>query len=627
MSPAADVAGSASRAAAVGVEPGSSDGAHSAAKPRSIGIASQIYAVLPAVAFAIGGVALAAWQPAEAGAETLYLTLVGGCVLVGAALLAGATSSVGASAATTAVGPLLAALVLWGMPAGPPRGIAFGVVLVASFVVATWRRLREGTLNGLAAVGGALALHALLRADELLPAVLLASNAAALARLLVPPMLAGLTLASLARRHPLGAVLAAGAAAALAARGFTVTGASPLLALAAVDASRVWRGRRRDASAASQGDVEDALRLRATLRDVDGIAAAGFGFALAAFGVVRPLAVVIAIAAAALVALPRAWVWIVAAAPLVYELATSGDAQRLFALAALVVLLPWAFLPRATPVGQLLGAVLVGAGGALLLPPPTGLAAAAAALALATGSTGIRGSLQRGWLAFLIAVGAIAAGYPWLRSQPLDVALGSLGLPAVSGSLQGLVSAVALLAAAALLMLAAARTSPRIASGLLAVGLAVGALVAMPPAARNVAQADGAVVRADAPVWSAGLDGTDVARVRVVSTLADSAELPAGTAIATLSLESEGRPLAAWTLRAGQDTAEWAAERPDLRGVAAAGPVWWSWLPPPGTFFAHAYASTWRLARPIPATDIRVARDPALPAGVTLSLLRVEVSR
>src|SRR6185436_2543961 len=89
LSPAADVAGSASRAAAVGVEPGSSDGAHSAAKPRSIGIASQIYAVLPAVAFAIGGVALAAWQPAEAGAETLYLTLVGGCVLVGAALLAG----------------------------------------------------------------------------------------------------------------------------------------------------------------------------------------------------------------------------------------------------------------------------------------------------------------------------------------------------------------------------------------------------------------------------------------------------------------------------------------------------------------------------------------------------------
>jgi hypothetical protein len=669
LSPAADVAGSAKPEAAVGEELASRRGdARSAAMrggaapewPASLrwrASAARCVPLLPVLAFAVAGVVLAAYQPAAAAAETLHLALVGACALAGAALL-GCPRGL-----TAASGPLLAELVLWALPAGPERGVAFGVVVVGAVLVAGWQRLRavelgesdgrRGTgLDAAAAIGGALALHALLRAGELLPAVLFhatAASAAAVARLLLPPVLAGLALAELARRVSPRAAFTAGAGVALAAQGFTVTAALPLLALAAAEAARAWRDEQRNATEVDRNATRDAGSGGREGRQHDRAArasragAVALACALAALGlaIARPAAGALAFAAAALWVLPRTWGWVAAAAPLAYGLVAHGEPQRLFELAALVALLPWAFLPRGAAPRHLLGAVLVGAGGTLLLPGAAGLAAAAAALALATDAAGARGSLQRdslqrgssqcgslqlAWLGTLLAIGALAASYPWLRAQPLGVALAAVGLPAILGWREALLTAVLPLAGAALLLLAEARFSTRLAAGLLAAGLVAAVLIAMPPPARNVVPADAVALRSDAPEWRAVLDGPPVERVRVVSTLADGAELPAGTAVATLSLEREGRPLAAWTLRAGTNTAEWAADRPDLRGVAAAGPIWWSWLPPPGTFYAHAYASTWRLSRPVAADHVRVARDPALPPSVTLSLLRVEVS-
>lgn len=609
---------------------------------------ARVCTLLPSLAFAIAGAVLAAYQPADAAVETRYLTLVGACTLAGAALLAAAGSR------AQAVGAVLAMLALWAMPAGPLRGIAFGVVLVAAFVLAGWRRLRMRQLDVAAAVGGALALHALLRASELLPAVLAASSAATIARLVVPPVLAGLALAWLARSRAVGVVLAVGAVTALAVQGFTVTGALPLVAIAGVDALRAWRARRtttelrtgnhahrgvagsrdtaRDTDRHAPGfgsavrENDQGPRITGAIRNVEAVAAVGFGLAVAALGAVRPAAAALALAAASLVWLPRVWVWLVAVAPLVYELATHADPQRLWSLAVLVVLAPFAYVPGTTPPWRLAGAVLVGAAGVLLLPAPAGLAAAAAALVFAMTEAGTQDSLQRGWLAVLLALATLAAGYPWLRSPPLDAALTVLGAPAVSAGRAALSTAMVLLAAAVLLWLAASRVSLRVAAGLLALAVAAAALIAMPRATRNAAPADGMVLRSDFPEWSTALRGGSVSRVRVVSSLADAAALPARTAVATLSLEHDGRPLAAWTLRVGKDTAEWAAERPDLRGLAATGPISWSSLPPPGTFFAHAYASTWQLSRPVAATAIRVARDPSLPPEVTLSLLRVEVT-
>ncbi len=625
-----------------------------AAEQRGRAIAGRCVPLLPVLAFAIAGVVLAAHQPAMAAAETLHLVLVGACALGGAALLGCARGL------TAASGPLLAGLVLWALPAGPPRGVAFGVVVVGAVLVAAWQRLRAvelgesdggsyARLDAAAAIGGALAVHALLRASELLPAVLFhatASSAAAVGRLLLPPVLAGLALAELARRVSPRAAFTAGAAVALAAQGFTVTAALPLLALAAVEALRA----RREHQQSGADDERDATREAAAARRHDRAARASragmtaLAFALAALGlaIARPAAAALAFAVAALWVLPRTWGWVAAAAPLAYGLAVHEEPQRLFQLAALVALLPWAFLPRAAAPRHLLGAALVGAGGTLLLPGSAGLAAAAATLALATDAGVARGSLQReslqrgslqhgslqgAWLGTLLAVGALAAGYPWLRAQPLGVALAAVGLPGTFGWRDALLTAVLPLVAAALLLLVAARMSTRLRGGLSAAGIAAAVLFAMPPPARNVVPTDTVALRGDAPEWSAPLDGPPIAHVRVVSTLADAAALPAGTAVATLSFERDDRPLAAWTLRAGTHTAEWAADRSDLRGVAAAGPIWWSWLPPPGTFYAHAYASTWLLSRPVGADHIRVVRDPALAPNVTLSLLRVEVSR
>jgi len=585
-------------------------------------IVARVCALLPSLAFAVAGAALAACQPADAAVETRYLTLVGVSTLAGAALLAGAGSR------TPAVGAVLAMLALWAMPAGPPRGIALGIVLVAAFVLAGWRRLRMGRLDVAAAVGGALALQALLRASELLPAVLAASSAAALARLVLPPVLAGLALAWLARSRAVGVALAVGAVAALAAQGLTVTAALPLLAIAGAEALRAWRTDRRApgiGSAVRESD-QGRRRIAGAVRNMDAVAAVGFGLAVATLGAVRPAAAALALAAASLVWLPRVWVWLVAIAPLVYGLATHADPQRLFSLAVLVALVPFAFMPGTTPPSRLVGAVLVGAAGVLLLPTPGGLAAAAAALALAMNDAGTPASLQRGWLGVFLALAALAAGYPWLRSPPLDAALAVLGSPAVSAGRAALLTAVALLGAAALLWVTAKRVSVRVAAAMLALGVAAAALTAMPRATRNVSPVEGTVLRADLTEWSTALRGGSVSHVRVLSSLADAAPLSAGTAVATLSLERAGRPLAAWTLRVGKDTAEWAADRPDLRGVAAAGPIWWSSLPPPGSFFAHAYTSTWQLSHPVTATGIRVVRDPALPPAVTLSLLRVELS-
>src|SRR6185503_15697908 len=114
---------------------------------------------------------------------------------------------------------------------------------------AGWLRLRGGRLDLAGAAGGALAVHALLRAGELLPAQLgLVDGAsavapfAALVRAIGPPLLASLALLLLAWRRGTAVALETGAATALAAGGFTVTGALPLLALAAADALR-WRER------------------------------------------------------------------------------------------------------------------------------------------------------------------------------------------------------------------------------------------------------------------------------------------------------------------------------------------------------------------------------------------------
>jgi hypothetical protein len=323
----------------------------------------------------------------------------------------------------------------------------------------------------------------------------------------------------------------------------------------------------------------------------------------------------------------------------------------LWAVTGLVALAPFTVVaaarerPAAAALRAIVPAFLLGAAGVLLLPPPTGLAAAAVLLCLDLGTRAPSHqsrrsprtreprsrealaalALQQGWLGFLLAGGALAAAYPWVRPRPLDAALAILGLPASAEGTATAATSMATLAGAAVLLAAARFGSMRRTVFLLVVGLAVAALAAQPRAAVEVAPPEGVELTAAEPHWSTRLDGP-VGQIRLISSLGDAASLPAGTPVATLSLERGGRSLATWPLRAGHETAEWAADRPDLRGSTARGMAWWSWVPPPGTFLAHVYAATWRPARSLAATRVRVVRAGALPAGVTLSLVRVEVT-
>jgi hypothetical protein len=561
--------------------------------------------LLPALAYAAGGAILARFQPMVEAPETAYLALLGGLVLAGAALLAPPRRNGWPSG-----GALLATVALWALPAGPPRGATLGAVLVATLLGAGWERVRRAEIplaaTALGFAGGALALQALLRAGELLPAYLAAAGAAALARLLVPPLLAGGALALLARRHGIAATITAGMAGALAAGGLTATAALPLLALAAVDG---WR--------------DDAANGGAARRATTVIA----GMAVLALTALRPAAGGLALAAAAAWRLPPRWRWLPAALPLLVGLATGADPRRLHGAALLLVLLPFAPVIAARRgrlagelVATLLPALLLAGGGALLLPAPAGLAAAAIWLALAIADDAVAGGLQRGWLGALVAASLVASSYPWLRPEPLLAALPLLGLTTDWGA------AAALVAAAALLVLAALGASRRVAGALLAGAVVVAAIVALPSPVSQALPPGGVELVAGSPPWSGPVAGP-VKELRLVSTLAEAAGLAAGTPVVIASLEQDGRPLGAWTLRAGTDTGEWAAARPDVAGGIARGPIWWSWVPPAGDFFAHAYAASWTPARPLPASTLRFERAAGLSPEVRVSLLRAEVSR
>ncbi len=247
-----------------------------------------------------------------------------------------------------------------------------------------------------------------------------------------------------------------------------------------------------------------------------------------------------------------------------------------------------------------------------------------------------------------MALAALAAGYPWLREplrgafdllawrpsggeswDPLRVAFDWLASRLSAGVPGVVVPAAAAIAGAWLLLALARRASLRRAGALLVAVVAGAVVVAMPEPAWNQLPPEGVVLRAEAPEWSA--PGYYVGRVRVVSSLAGAGELAAGTPVAVVTVERTPGlhhvkwVNTEWTLRAGNDTGEWAADRPDLRGAAPRGPVWWSWLPPPGTFFAHGYAATWQLSRPVITTRLRIVRAADLPPEVTISLQRVEV--
>jgi hypothetical protein len=81
-----------------------------------------------------------------------------------------------------------------------------------------------------------------------------------------------------------------------------------------------------------------------------------------------------------------------------------------------------------------------------------------------------------------------------------------------------------------------------------------------------------------------------------------------------------------WVLRAGRETAEWAARRPDVSASARHRPPvpWLAWVAPGGEFFGLTFRSRWSAASPLPAHSIVVERNPRLPEETVVHLYRLE---
>ena len=266
------------------------------------------------------------------------------------------------------------------------------------------------------------------------------------------------------------------------------------------------------------------------------------------------------------------------------------------------------------------------------------------------------------WSAALLATGGPAAAYPWLRDQPLTVA----------GRLFGWVPAGVLPAAAVAVVLLLGLAglhrglgvSPRAVAALATVIPAVLLVLQLPPTLAGV-HPGGQTLDRDRPRFQWQIDGSAPGEGRTVegarvgsglvvldTHLAHAADLAAGTPVATVRRrDGEGRWAEA-VLRAGEGTAEWAVNRPDLAQRDLATPEPWlsqvvatedgEW------FLAHRYRAVLALEQvsgtyagkgaretaeetppgptvPEPAGELIVERRPDLPPDVRLALFHLEL--
>ena len=550
-------------------------------------------------------------------AETAYLALLATAGLLAVAFLAPAP------AWEAGVGAALATTIVWALPAGPGRGAAVVLLLVAALAVAAARRLSphprplsrqrergEQPKNFFALLpspaggrgaGGegfllplALGLQILLRGSELLfqPQASLRT----LVALLALPTAGAIATAMLARRHGALALIAAGTALLLA-PGWNVAATLGLIALAAGDVI----------ARPNAGRITKSIAVLVMLAPIAWSPGPGIAAAAAALVVARPKEgpfVALAAAAGLAVAASRDSGW-------------SSSVWVPFLLLA-----PALFPERSRPWGAVAGLALALA--VPRIPDLSAMAAPLALLALGGGSplpAGREGVGVRGlWTATLLAATCLLAGYPWLRAEPLHDSLGFFGLaPAPFAAI------VAIAAAGALALLARLRLSPAV----LAAGfLFLAACVQIPtPGISLLPQATAVVVDATHPTWAAALGRRSVETIVLESSLSNGAGLANGTVVAIMRLRGGDGRTSEWPLRAGIETGEWAARRPDVAAssVLRSPQPWISWVA--GDFFGQRYRSLWTIDNPGPFTTLSIERSPGLPSQVSLAVHLLEVRK
>jgi hypothetical protein len=568
------------------------------ARPARSSLWSALLRLLVPLAALAAMAAFASLEVDPAGAaETGYLAVLATAILLATAFLAPWP------AAELGFGAALAVAAVWALPQGAGRGAGLGLLLVALLAVAAARALAPGAtdrkdLPPALTVPLALGGQVLLRGDLLFDPE---PGVRTLVALLVLPLAGAAAVTILSERHgrtlPL---LAAGTAVAIA-PGWDVASTLGLITLAA-------------GSVLGRSDTSRWIKAAAVLPFLVSIAwepGPGLAAAVCGLGAWRPR-----VAAAVAVPLAAALHWI----PWGAEGATDGGLRQLFWLP---LLLPGVVLPDRERAWNVLTAALIAAT-VPLIPDRAVLAAPLGLAALSLRREDAVLAPQRVWTAATLTGTALLASYPWMREVPLAEALSLLGLP--PGPL------LAALVAAAFLILAAAgwwsETASRLPAHVLTGAALFAALLAGLPSPGTPLLSPEMPVLIDAgrPLWEVDLPRERVESVVVESSLGNGAGLAPGTPVALLRLrDAAGRTLDR-TLRAGEDTGEWAAQRPDVARAGAPAPrPWVCWVA--GDFLAQRYRSRWEVPRTERFTRLQIERAPNLPAGLVLAIHQLEVRR
>jgi hypothetical protein len=632
--------------------------------------------VLPLAALAaIGFLAAQEIDPA-AGAEGAYLARLAAAVLVAVAALAPAP------AAELGLGAALVTAAAWTLPGGPGRGAAVLALLVAALGVASARRLMSTRVAGTpwtTAIALCFGWQVLLRGELLFAPGRALRPWVALVAL---PVVAGAALALLWRRRGMLPALAAAAVAAVLAPGWTVTTTLALVALAGGDSlspaataaavSATARAPSAGSTALVNGGAWPArilatLRWRPQLIRAAGATAlllpiaweprAGWAATLAGLALWRPglaagaaLALALAIRTAPL-----------AGIPLPGALAAHASWQEAGMGVAWLVML----VPAVLPALRRRSAMLIGAAAALALAVPwlpdrSALAAPLALAALALPASAAAAGIAALWSAAVLLGTALLASYPWLRQDPLGDAVALVGTvpgPALAAAIGG---AAPLLGIAT--ELAVRRTSAGSASGTAALPPGAGAPDRLarigtpdsPPAAGLAARAaawgagallfaalvgprlaspatdlivpgDTVLLDGSRPSWQTDLGPRRARALVIESSMVNAAGLAPGQPVARVRLLGTGTAPIELALRAGADTGEWAARRPDVASTARlrAPRPWLAWVA--GDFFGQRY----RCRLPLPAAGsfarLQIELAGGLPAATGLALHQVEV--
>lgn len=613
---------------------------------RRTGLTAARVAVPLAAGAAIAALAAAERDPIAA-AEGGYLALLTAAALLPAGALAPEP------ARELGLGAVLAAAAAWALPPGPARGAAVAAVLVATLAIAAFRCLarifyRDGASSPLpdlpfsVVLPLAVGLQVLLRGD-----LLLAPDWRTLAVLVGLPLLGAAALVRLARRWDGGVALVAGASALLLGPGWNVPATAALAALAAGDlladppptlrAGRWrWAGR--------------AAALAVLLAPLAWQQRSGLLVALAGLTLWKP-------------ALGAAGAFVAALAAAFLPL-PPGEAAIFPWYLWLPLLLPGLALPDPARWRELLAGVLL-ACASRAVPGEAALAPAVALAALALRRDGAPAAVQAAWTGTLVAGTALLAAFPWLRERPLADLVALLGpgplVAAAAVALAGLLGA-------GLPRLARRWLEPGLESGVeprpeagqepgfqtdprhgwrfagspgppvyrrlaglqSAAALALAGLVALlvllrlPAAGEPLLTGDPAIlIDAERPHRDLPLAGRPVAGLAFTTSLLNASGLPAGTTVATVHLR-DGAGEVSWPLRAGEETGEWAARRPDVRAAGAAAPPAWICFVA-GDFFGQRYRSRLALPRPRPFSRVAIERAPDLPPEVVLALHEVRI--